>query len=261
MKTMDGGVALISDRTVLARAAKILGSFSGTRRVLSLTELTARSSLPKSTTHRLAGRLVALGWLERETDGYRIGMRLFETGRLSDRRIRLRETVFPYLQELAVQTQQAGMLAILAHEEAVCIDHVSGPNFRLPVHNGVSLSATRTAVGKALLAHQPAEVVERIVAAERAAARDDGPDLAELMTELAVVRTTGVAVVEGTAYPDITCVATPLCAEGAVIGAIALSGPSGHIKIESAARGIRAASHGICADYIAHMERAVTLRH
>jgi hypothetical protein len=100
----------------------------------------------------------------------------------------------------------------------------------------------------------------RVVVVVDQAGRDSDVDPASLTAELAAVRETGVAVVEGTVYPDITCVATPLRADGEIIGAIALSGPSGHMKVDTVVQAIRAASQGICVDYIAHMEPAVTLR-
>ncbi len=59
---------------------------------LTVTELARRTGLPLTTTHRLAGELVAGGALERGEDGrYRIGLRLWEIASLAPRGLGLRE--------------------------------------------------------------------------------------------------------------------------------------------------------------------------
>ena len=50
---------------VLDRAFRLLDAFRGAPQNLTLDELTARSGLPRSTAHRLAGQLEQLGALER----------------------------------------------------------------------------------------------------------------------------------------------------------------------------------------------------
>ena len=65
----------------LDRAAAILGAFDSTHRELTLAALVARSGLPRSTTHRVADRMIKLGWLDKPKDRYRVGNRLFEISR------------------------------------------------------------------------------------------------------------------------------------------------------------------------------------
>jgi DNA-binding IclR family transcriptional regulator len=74
-------------RTVAARLMSILGSFTPAHPVLSLAEISRRSGLPPSTTHRLVGELCEWGALERDDDRvYRIGPRLRELARLREPR-------------------------------------------------------------------------------------------------------------------------------------------------------------------------------
>jgi DNA-binding IclR family transcriptional regulator len=131
---------------------------------------------------------------------------------------------------------------------------------RLPVHNGSRMSATRTTVGKALLAHQPAELVERIAAAEHPDWSAEGFELRALMADLRKVRETGFASFASTASSEPTCVATPLRVGQTVIGAIALSGPPAQFSINSVSQALRAAAQVIAGDYAAHTERAAALR-
>src|SRR5690348_10879900 len=84
----------------LERAAAILGAFDATHRELTLAALVARSGLPRSTTHRTADRMIALGWLDKPRERYRIGTRLFELSGLAPIRLELREAVLPFLHDL-----------------------------------------------------------------------------------------------------------------------------------------------------------------
>ena len=62
---MAGGRQEGTPRTVTGRAMVILGAFSEDRPVMGLQELSRRTGLSVSTTHRLAGELVKWGALAR----------------------------------------------------------------------------------------------------------------------------------------------------------------------------------------------------
>ena len=62
---MSGGRRENTPETVTGRAMAILGTFSEERPVMGLQELSKRTGLSVSTTHRLAGELVQWGVLAR----------------------------------------------------------------------------------------------------------------------------------------------------------------------------------------------------
>lgn len=62
---MAGGRSKNTPETVTGRAMVILGAFSEERPVMGLQELSRRTGLSVSTTHRLAGELVKWGALAR----------------------------------------------------------------------------------------------------------------------------------------------------------------------------------------------------
>ncbi len=95
-------------RSVLGRLDRVVGAFDDVDGVLTLHELTQRTELPKSTVHRMVDQLVQIGWLERDVDGYRVGMRLFEIGGLATRRRRLAESAAPHLHALSVDDRAGG---------------------------------------------------------------------------------------------------------------------------------------------------------
>ena len=153
------------DKSVLARAAAILGAFKVAPPVLSLSELSSRSRLPKSTVHRLAEQLLVLGWLERVTGGYRVGIRLFEVGELAERCNRMRDSALPYLRKLATTTMWAIHLAVLDRNEVVYLDKIPAKEVDIPSRTGGRMPAYCTGLGKAMLAYEGNEGIERAIAA------------------------------------------------------------------------------------------------
>jgi DNA-binding IclR family transcriptional regulator len=137
---------------VLSRAATILRAFTEDEPELDLTALCQRSTLPRSTTHRLATELVELGLLDRRNGRYSIGTGLWEIGELSAVSLTLREVALPHLLSLYTATGENVHLAILAGYEALYVARLAGtasvPTLsrmggRLPLHT--------TGVGRAML--------------------------------------------------------------------------------------------------------------
>jgi DNA-binding IclR family transcriptional regulator len=66
----------------LLKAMSILEAFSTSRRSMPLAEICAKTSFPRSTTHRLAPSMRDVGLLDQDghRDRYRLGIRLFEFG-------------------------------------------------------------------------------------------------------------------------------------------------------------------------------------
>ncbi|MFJ3673524.1 IclR family transcriptional regulator [Streptomyces sp. NPDC090106] len=152
-------------RTVASKVVQVLAAFSGDHDELSLTQLQRLTGLPTSTAHRLAQDLLGEGILERSPQGnYRIGLRLWEIASRSVRGSGLREIAMPYLQSLYEMTQQHVQLALLDGDQALVVEKISRlrgaptrsrAGGRLPLH--------ASGVGRAMLAHTPEAVQERIL--------------------------------------------------------------------------------------------------
>lgn len=138
---------------MIGRAALVLRAFDEDALVLALPQLVARTGLPSSTVHRIAGALADERLLDRVDGGYAIGSGLWEVGELAPVSARLREVALPHLLTLYEQTQENVHLAILDGDEALYVGRIAGAESiptlsrmggRLPLHT--------TGVGKALLA-------------------------------------------------------------------------------------------------------------
>ncbi len=104
--------------------------------------------------HRLANQLCAVGWLERNSGGYRVGLKLLELGSVALQRTGLREAAFKHLHSLALRTGLVVHLGILDHGEVVYLDRVTTTRVSLPTRVGGREPAYCTALGKVLLAFE-----------------------------------------------------------------------------------------------------------
>jgi DNA-binding IclR family transcriptional regulator len=204
---------------VLDRAFRILECFGPDSRVLSLTALSARATLPKATTLRLARKLTEWGALERTPDGrYTIGLRLLEVASLAPRGHGLRATALPYLEDLHHATGQHVLLAVRDGTEAVLVERLSARGAgRVMYRVGGRMPLDGTGVGLVLLAHAPRIVQDTVLAGALSGAghgrRRGEPERippGELRGRLAAIRREGVAVLTEPAPGSITTVAAPV---------------------------------------------------
>jgi DNA-binding IclR family transcriptional regulator len=234
--------------SVLGRVDGIIAAFDDVDRVLTLHELTLRTGLPKSTVHRMVEQLCRIGWLERETSGYRIGMRLFEIGGLATRRSRLSESAYPHLHALSVATGFAVQLAILDGVDVVYVERLPLGDFRLPTREGGRQPAYCTALGKAMLAFDEAATAE--VLAQRLQRRTSCTLVTphELKADLDRVAETGLAFDHQEAYEGLACVAAPLRNAGRAIAAVSVTGPVARIDLHAVAPQVQSAAQAIWRD-------------
>ena len=154
------GNATAPGASVSSRLLAVLGAFDEGARQLSLTELSRRSGLPLSTTHRLLGELVEWGALRRADDGrYVLGRRMWEIGLLAPIQVEVREIASPFLSDVFAATQATVHLAVREGTKALYVERLSGHR-SVPVVSSVGsrLPLRATGVGKVLLAHAPERV-------------------------------------------------------------------------------------------------------
>ncbi len=224
---------------MLGRVDCIIGAFDRADGALTLHELTERTGLPKSTVHRMVDQLVAIGWIERDVSGYRIGMRLFEIGGLASRRSRLSDLASPHLHALSVATGLAVQMAILDGTDIVYLERIPMRGLDLPTRQGGRQPAYCTALGKAMLAFDgdaAAEVLTQELPARTSRTLTEPRDLE---IELERVAETGLAFDHQESYEGLACVAAPLRSSGRAIAAVSVTGPVTRIDLHAAAPLVR----------------------
>jgi len=253
------GTEVTSDlqKSVLGRAALLIEAFDIDRPLLSLNHLTDRTGLPRSTVHRLAEQLVAIGWLERAATGYRLGVRLFELAGLVAGRNRLRERSLPAMRSLFDETGMSVHLAVLDQFEIVYLEKMTAEGIdiplrlrRMPVHC--------TGLGKAMMAFAGEEFVEAVIRQGLPPLTPntiDDPDL--LRKALDDAQTTGVAFDREEAVLGFGCVAAAIRGAGRAIAAVSVTGRIDDIDVELLAPSVRQAAAEIWADMFSNRPRPV----
>ncbi|MGH3632465.1 MAG: IclR family transcriptional regulator [Sciscionella sp.] len=237
--------------SVLDRVMAVLTAFDGSSGPLGTSELARRSGLAKSTVHRLIGELVAHGLLERRGDGVVPGLRLFELGERVPRQYDLRAAALPYMADLRAATRQTVHLAVLDGTEVVYLEILRSRDAPpLPSRVGGRLPAHATGVGKAILAFSPQPVVDAVLRGElpRVSERTiAGAGL--LQRELKSVHSQGIAYDHEESRAGLVCAASPIiAANGAVAGALSVSGWSGRLNVRRMAPAVRTAALALSRD-------------
>ncbi len=233
------------ERTVLGRIASIMEAFDGSRQVLGLGDLSERTGLPKSTLHRLADQLCQVGWMARDSGGYRLGIRMFEMGSLAIEENTLHEAALPHLQTLAAKTGMSVHLGILDRAEVVHLEKVTAGPPRLTARRGSRAPAYCTALGKAIAAYDD-DALRTILSAPMP--RRTANTITEpftLRAELSQIRKSGVAFDRGELHDKIVCVAAPIGQSGDTLGAVSLTGVAGRMRWGLAAEAVLSTASAI----------------
>jgi DNA-binding IclR family transcriptional regulator len=236
-------------RSVLRRALRILETFGDAKAGLTLSEISRRSGVPLTTTHRIVRELHEWGALERDDAGsYRVGLRLWEVAALAPRSVGLQRIALPFMQDLYETTRRGVHLAVLEDHEALFVERFVSPETagerprvggRYPLH--------ATAVGLVLLAHAPVELQEEVLSGplEPYTPRTYSSER-ELRQVLADVRRRGYALSDRQINPEFLSVAAPIYGpENTVVAALSLIvpqtdsyGPHLAHLVQATARGI-----------------------
>lgn len=214
----------------VANSIRLLTSFSGEEDELGITTLAGRLRLAKSTVHRLAATLSAAGFLEQNADTgkYRLGMALFELGALVRRRMDVANEGRPKLRELLEKTGETVQMGIVDHLSVLYVYEMESPRaIRMAAAVGGRAPLHCTAVGKVLLAYQPAEFVNRVLEAGLTAYTPKTITKREaVLAMLSEVRAREHAVDDEESEGGLRAIAAPVRNHnGAVIAAVGLAAP------------------------------------
>ncbi|MBP2415057.1 DNA-binding IclR family transcriptional regulator [Arthrobacter stackebrandtii] len=181
---------------------------------LALAELADLSGINKSTLLRLAGPLIDENLVERDraTGRFRLGFGSLRLGQSYLDSLDLRSSANEELRALMRTTSNTVHLVVLSGHDVVYLDKVEDEaTVRMASRVGASMPAYCTAVGKAIMAFSPDEVVGPILAAPLAAITQRTiTDPAALRLELTAVRRRGYSVDDRENEPEVRCVAAPI---------------------------------------------------
>jgi DNA-binding IclR family transcriptional regulator len=177
-----------------------------------------------------------------------VGLRVWELGALAPRGLALREAALPFMEDLYEVIHENVQLAVRDDTEVVYVERLAArDSVAVLTQVGGRFAMPPTGVGLVLLAHAPAAVQERVLAAPlRRYTPHTLADPRRLRAVLADVRRTGVAVSDRQVTTDAVSVAAPITEGGAVVAALSVvvrgSSPA---AVRNLTPGVRAAARGI----------------
>lgn len=210
------------------RAVEVLNILAGHPSGLSLTDLARTSGVPMTTLHRLLGVLRTASLVAETASGlYVVGSGAVVLGRAFLDGLDLREVARPEMSRLVAQTSETCHLGILASVHIVYIEKIDSPHpVRMYSRVGGTNPAVTTAIGRAILAHSPASVVDEVVDGSRRLF-GDGVRAEDVHAVLDQVRRDGYSTDLQDNELGICCVGAPvLDHSGRVVAGISLSTPA-----------------------------------
>jgi len=239
----------------LQRAAAILRSFSEAEPELSVTELSERLGLHKSTVSRILATLQLEGLVGRnpESGKYGLGLGLVSLGGIALGRLDVRALALPYLSPLVALTEETVIVAVLEGRDCVNIARTSSPKpiqfvgwigRRTPIHC--------TASGKTFLAYMDANARSTLLSGQLQSFTDQTIVDVDMMGQsLVVIRKQGYAIVHGEVEEGFSNIAAPIFDHlSQVTACLAISGPTfrmGPDQIESFAEPLLKTANSISA--------------
>ena len=222
----------------VATAMRLLKAFSEDDVEISVSALAQKLGVAKSTVHRLAVTLVSEGLLEQspENQRYRLGIGLFALGTLVRRRMDISTEARPYLFSLREKTGETILLGVPSDGEIMYIYNLESPQaLRMRSDIGIRRPGLTTAVGRAIFAFAPDNLLEHMLAqpiAARTSRTITNPGM--LRATLAEVRDQGYAIEDEESEAGIRAIAAPVRrAGGFVVGAVGIAGPSQRLSLDA----------------------------
>ncbi|HTB50783.1 MAG TPA: IclR family transcriptional regulator [Solirubrobacteraceae bacterium] len=218
----------------LERGLAILTAFTPDRPWMGIAELAETLEMSRPTTHRYASTLVALDYLEQgPRRKYRLGMRAGDPGRAAVSSTVLGKLPQEYLDELRDRSTCTASVAVLHGSDIVYIRRARSSwqgesEVARRLGRGSRLPASRTAMGKLLLAHvSRQEQCDAIDAyADRPGSQEALAAREKLISELESIRQKGIAIADQVYVGSQRCIAAPVMSRSTeVIAAVDVAAP------------------------------------
>lgn len=237
-----------------AKGLAVLTAFDGAHRDMTVAEIAARVGYSRAATRRLVRTLEILGYLAVERQRYQLTPRVLRLahGFLDSRQIG--PTVAPVLRQVSVEIGEPVSFAMRDDDAAIYVAHAPSDMRMVTVGQtvGSRVPLLVSSIGRAILAHLPAETRDRLIASaplERYTA-DTPTDRATIARAVEEAGLAGYALVRGEYVAGLASLSTPVFdRQGAVVGATGLVFLDGRYD-DAAIRGHLVPKLQACATYL-----------
>jgi IclR family pca regulon transcriptional regulator len=213
-ETESAGIPRSAPTRTLEKGLFLLGLFDADHPEWTLKELRERAGLPKATTRRLMKTLEASHWVACDGDSgmYHLGSSALRVAFLVSSHAQLVRIAHPYLLRLAAETTESCRLTVWTDNGAMIVDNVPTSRlFKYRVYDGMVLGGLASANAKALVAFEPEEAWDDLLAVPiqpRTPHTVTDPEL--VREQWRTIRQTGVAFDWGEWNAEAPAVAAPV---------------------------------------------------
>jgi len=238
MRKKDSGIPSTPTVQVIGRMFALIDVLASREEAISLKEISEKTGLHPSTTHRILNDLATGRFVDRPQSGsYRLGMRLLELGNLVKSRLNVRDAALAPMRELHKLIQQPVNLSMRQGDEIVYIERAYSERSGMQVVRAIGGRAPLhlTSVGKLFLA---ADDPQRIRAyATRTGlsghTKNSLTQLPALERELSKVRQYGTARDNEELELGVRCMAAGIYDDqGTLIAGLSISAPAERLEEE-----------------------------
>jgi len=238
MTKHDRVAAVTPTIQVIERLFSIMDVLASREEAISLKEISEKTGLHPSTTHRILNDLTIGRYVDRpEAGSYRLGMRLLELGNLVKARLNVRDAAMTPMRELHKLIQQPVNLSMRQGDEIVYVERAYSERSGMQVVRAIGGRAPLhlTSVGKLFLSiDDPLKV--RSYATRTGLSghtRNSITQLPVLERELSKVRQYGIARDNEELEMGVRCIAAGIYDDqGKLLAGLSISAPADHMDEE-----------------------------
>jgi IclR family KDG regulon transcriptional repressor len=216
------------------KGIRLIETLAKSEKPRGITELSEELVLTKSNVHRLLQTLSILGYVLKDTatGQYALSLKLWEIGSFVVSRLDVKRVALPHLKTLAELTKETVNLSILIQTEVVYIEKIDSPQpVRANSRVGGRAPAHCSSTGKAMLAYQPAALLDKLGKSIYRLSDNKAISRRALDLELSKIRQLGYALNQGEITKSIAGVGAPIFGlNNQVIAAVGVAGPAERMR-------------------------------
>ncbi len=253
MRKTDPNAVATPTIQVIERMFALIDVLASREEAVTLKEISERTGLHPSTTHRILNDLATGRFVDRpEAGNYRLGMRLLELGNLVKARLNVRDAALVPMRELHKQIQQPVNLSVRQGDEIVYVERAYSERSGMQVVRAIGGRAPLhlTSTGKLFLAVDDAQRIRAYATRTGLAGhtKNSITQLPILERELAKARQYGIARDNEELELGVRCMAAGIHDDqGKLIAGLSISAPADRLddawlaKLQATANEISAA--------------------
>lgn len=223
----------------LDSALEILKYYSKDKMSWGVRELAKATGKSHSVVHRILVTFEKHGFLQKdnETEKYELGLKFFEYGLIIQEKLKFKDMIMPYMNEIAEESRESVFFTMLDGTEGVCIAIAEGNRtIKFEVTIGTRTPLYAGASCKSIMAYLPKELQYKIIEnGLHKFTENTTVDPDKLLEELEDVRKKGWSHTIGEYTDDVVGISVPIFDhKGNIFASLTIAAPSYRITDEIA---------------------------